>query len=96
MKPKPKRKARSWQSQRQRTLSWVSSSRLGLIAKMGGVCRNCGSDENLHVHHYPAKSWQSSKCNRWVRLARYKRDLAEGTVYLLCGKCHYHARLDDA
>lgn len=64
------------------------NSRKTLIRLMGGRCAKCGSAKRLEFHHLSPRTWIANKCNRWVRIARYRRDWLAGSLELLCRKCN--------
>ena len=66
--------------------------RAKLIEELGGACVKCGKKYSLEFHHKNGcRTWVARQTSRWVRLARYKREAAEGLIELLCGKCNKEA-----
>ena len=69
--------------------------RLALIKKLGGRCVwPNGCDERrvdrLEFDHVEADEFDFGKLSRWVRIARYEREAAEGKIQLLC---RYHNKV---
>ena len=76
-----------------RIAEWYHRSRAELIAAMGGVCvtPGCGKTERLEFNHLERRTWIARRSNRWVRLAKYKREHAAGLLDLRCRSCNARA-----
>ena len=59
-----------------------------LIQRMGGVCANCGTTENLEFDHPFGREWSPRDISSHMRLKRYEADLAAGNLRLLCAQCN--------
>jgi hypothetical protein len=57
-----------------------------------GRCARCGRDlhaSHLEVDHVDGRSWELTALNRWSRVARMWRELAEGVrLRALCRSCN--------
>lgn len=70
-----------------------------LVAQLGGCCNQCGAEEGnlddqgrvIHLcfdHIHNDRTWKVRKLNRWTRIARYRREAAQGRIQLLCDSCN--------
>ena len=81
-------KVMTWQDDKERVINYYHTMRARLITAMGGRCKLCGSRYKLEFHHSSARKWVASNHNRWVRLAKYRRDYIAGILVLLCKRCN--------
>ena len=65
-----------------RRRKWFSANRDALMASMPNECGNCGSDENLDIHHIVPLSLGGSNL--------------PGNLAVLCVRCHGKAHAHDA
>jgi len=90
---------REYRQDRRQNLFWRKSDerrwlyrigRLRLIIQAGGRCVDCGCDEpdRLQFDHIKVRTWVARSTSRWVRLARYRRELEAGEVVLRCSECN--------
>ena len=66
----------------------LEQRRLELVLLLGGICKVCGSDFDLEIHHRFGKNWRSRDYSRSMRLKKYKQDILNGECFLLCKWCH--------
>jgi uncharacterized OB-fold protein len=64
------------------------ATRQELIKLMGGVCVECGTDENLEFNHKYGKLWEPRNVCYWQRLKRYRQEFEAGELNLLCKSCN--------
>jgi hypothetical protein len=64
------------------------AARAALIAYLGGVCTDCGTDAALQFDHIAVRVWVARDTARWVRIARYRREAEAGHVVLRCKRCN--------
>ncbi|SRR6266700_168296 len=67
--------------------------RKAIIVLLGGVCKICGRDKSLHLHHvvyHPTESdYRKTSKDFWTRLKRLKEAEKHPERFeLLCGGCH--------
>ena len=63
------------------------NKRQGLISQLGGKCKRCGSDKDLHVDHIDRKKKDFRAADiHSVSDEKIKRSLPN--LQLLCAKCH--------
>ena len=79
------------ESSTQRAARRYHRGRAKLVEELGGKCNRCQATEGLEFHHKVIRTWVARKTSRWVRLARYRREAAEGKIELLCGPCNKKA-----
>lgn len=65
-----------------------------LINKMGGVCVDCGADDQdkLEFDHVHGRDYEPKKLSYSARLARYRREFEAGLLRLLCADCNKKRR----
>ena len=79
---------RAWSALKPGTLRTTRNAVETLKRQMGGRCERCGSREKLQFHHPYGRDWDPTKVNRWVRIARYRREANNGLLTLLCKPCN--------
>lgn len=72
----------------QREAVRARNKRSMLIFLLGGVCKKCGSDEQLEFHHKYGRTWEARKCSRLRRMVLYFRDYDKGLLTILCHNCN--------
>lgn len=82
------RKPETWQQKKERQYRSAQKLRDELIAELGGCCVNCGATERLEFDHLEPRTWRAEKHNLWTRIAKYRREAAEGKIQLLCKSCN--------
>lgn len=68
-----------------------------LVERLGGVCEECGIDENLHFHHVEPLE-EEDRGGGMQHLYRLREEISNGVdVELRCKSCHVevHRRRDD-
>lgn len=69
-----------------RKARYLRRLRIQLIEKLGGQCAVCGDREDLEFDHIDPKTkrYSSHKLSWAQRLFRYRKEIAEGKIQLLC------------
>lgn len=66
-----------------------------LIAKLGGVCVQCGASDELEFDHVDWRTKDFSVATNWAMKDRDKFDLEVLKCQLLCSTCHEKKTLVD-
>ncbi len=68
--------------------------RAELILQLGGKCKLCAETDpdKLEFDHPDGRDYETNKLSYCARLARYRREAAEGLIRLLCGTCNKKIR----
>lgn len=69
---------------------YATTERRKLIVALGPRCIDCGTDdmEVLEIDHIHGRDWVLKDFSSSARVARYKREFAEGKLQVLCGTCN--------
>lgn len=82
-----KRNRKSCQSTARRN-RWAQEQRRGLIAGLGGRCRECGGVDDLEIDHPSGRAYKLHKLAQWQRVRFYMDEAARGLVRVLCRSCN--------
>lgn len=82
------RKRERWQQKKERQYRSAAKLRAELIEQLGGKCVQCGATERLEFDHLEPRTWLAENHNLWTRMAKYRREAAEGKIQLLCKSCN--------
>lgn len=65
-----------------------------LLQKLGAECKLCGEDDEdkLEFDHIYGRDYDLRKLSSSARMARYKREEADGLLRVLCGDCNNKER----
>jgi hypothetical protein len=55
---------------------------------LGNICGECGSLDNLELHHLDGKNWDPVKMSPQMRIKQYELDHSNGQIGLLCKFCN--------
>ncbi len=66
-----------------------------LIEALGGCCANCGTTEDLELHHTEPRTWRARDHASWHRQVKYEEDWEKGILQVLCGTCNKQAGSPD-
>lgn len=80
-----------WRRRKEYQAEWRRKYRQRLVDELGGVCAKCGTDRKLEFHHARRRTWITRDLPIHSRLARYKHEIAEGVIELLCRSCNAKA-----
>ena len=67
---------------------WAERERARLLAQLGGRCVACGSMARLEFDHINGRTWDVTLLDPAQRLRRYRAEIAQGLVQLLCRACN--------
>lgn len=67
---------------------WARKAYDKLIQELGAACYHCGSTENLTVDHIAGKDYVANKLEWSARVSRYRREMKEGKLQVLCNTCN--------
>lgn len=79
---------------RHRATIYAQRIRAELIEKLGGFCVLCGEDnpDELEFDHVHGRDYEPRKLSYSARMARYRREAAQGLLRLLCKACNLAVR----
>ena len=72
--------------------------REALLDKLGAVCVDCGEDERdlLQFDHINGRDYEPNKLSYRQRMTRYRREVTEGKLAVVCGDCNLKRRKRNA
>lgn len=85
---RPKPRFRDHHQEWLRTKSKIQIRRDKICTELGGICKNCGTTDNLELHHVDGKSWDPVKMSPQMRIKQYEQDHSNGLIDLLCKSCN--------
>ena len=62
--------------------------RAALLLSLGGVCRGCGSPDQLEFHSLIEDGGRHHRKNAFDRVTFYRKLATGGNTVVLCGVCH--------
>ena len=67
---------------------WAERERARLLAQLGGRCVACSSTTRLEFDHINGRTWDVKPPGPAQRLRRYRAEIAQGLIQLLCKACN--------
>lgn len=83
-----------WRDRKRKQLyqrSWKARRRAGWIASQGGLCKNCGSVEELEVDHIDPALKTVNPTDIWS-MSKEKREAELANCQVLCKDCNLEKR----
>lgn len=73
-----------------RQRQWAARTVERLKGELGGQCQECGDTDlsTLEFDHLQPRDWEPRKVEWSARISRYRREIAEGKIQLLCKSCN--------
>lgn len=71
-----------------RQRDWARRVRAALIAELGGICRGCGTTEDLQLDCIVPQGDRHHKIEWSARISFYRSQHRAGNLQVLCESCH--------
>lgn len=62
--------------------------RAEMIEQLGGKCVHCGTVRDMEFDHILPRQYSARRLSSLQRINRYRAEMAEGKIQLLCGLCN--------